>query len=128
MTWDIGERVKLPDDRADAIARVVVAAGARTTRSSVHLHATFDADDKASGALRFLSERLGVEAGTAVVRFAFVGDSGNDAACFAAFRTTFGVANVRAAAGSLSRPPRFVAPRPMGDGFTDVAAEILRKR
>lgn len=128
VTWDVGERVRLPDDRVRVVVSAIEDAGARWSRSSVHLHATYDADDKASGALRFLSERLGVEAGTAVVRFAFVGDSGNDAACFAAFRTTFGVANVRAAAGSLSRPPRFVAARPMGDGFTDVAAEILRKR
>jgi HAD superfamily hydrolase (TIGR01484 family) len=128
VTWDVGERVRLPEDRVRAIVDAIEEAGARWSRSSVHLHATYDVDDKASGALRFLSEQLGVEAGAAIVRFAFVGDSGNDAACFAAFRTTFGVANVRAAAGSLSRTPRFVAPRPMGDGFADVVAEILRKR
>ena len=97
-------------------------------QSSVHLHATFDADDKASGALRFLSRKLGVDAGAAVTRFAFVGDSGNDASCFAAFRTTFGVANVRAALSGLSIPPRYVAPAAMGAGFAEVAAEILRKR
>jgi hydroxymethylpyrimidine pyrophosphatase-like HAD family hydrolase len=94
----------------------------------VHLHATFDADDKASGALRFCARELGCDPGSAVARFAFVGDSGNDAACFAAFRTTFGVANVVQSIGKLSVPPRYVAPRPMGEGFADVAAEILRKR
>jgi len=54
VTWDIGERTRLPLERVDAIARAIVDAGARTTRSSVHLHATFDADDKASGAVAFL--------------------------------------------------------------------------
>jgi HAD superfamily hydrolase (TIGR01484 family) len=128
VTWDIGERVKLPEDRVQAIARAIEEAGARWTRSSVHLHATYDRDDKASGTLRFLSQQLGEEAGAAVARFAFVGDSGNDAACFAAFRTTFGVANVRAALHHLSVPPRYVADRSMGEGFAEVAAEILRKR
>jgi hypothetical protein len=63
-----------------------------------------------------------------VVRFAFLGDSGNDAACFAAFRTTFGVANIRASLGRLSVTPRYVASRAMGDGFAEIAREILGKR
>lgn len=128
VTWDIGERMKLPPDRVQAITRVIEAGGARWSQSSVHLHATYDTDDKASGALRFLGQQLGEDAGAAIAGFAFVGDSGNDAPCFAAFRTTFGVANVRAAALRLSVPPRYVTDRPMGQGFADVASEILRKR
>jgi HAD superfamily hydrolase (TIGR01484 family) len=128
VTWDVGERVKMPEDRVQAITRVIVDAGARTTRSSVHLHATFDADDKASGTLRFLARELGVEPGAATTRFAFVGDSGNDAACFSAFRTTFGVANVRASLGRLSLPPRYVASADMGDGFAEIAEAILERR
>jgi hydroxymethylpyrimidine pyrophosphatase-like HAD family hydrolase len=128
VTWDVGEREKLPEDAVQAVVRAIEQSGARWSRSSVHLHATYDADDKASGALRFLSQELAVEAGAAVVRFGFIGDSGNDAPCFAAFRTTFGVANVRAAAPSLSVPPRYVGEHAMGDGFAEVAGEILRKR
>jgi HAD superfamily hydrolase (TIGR01484 family) len=128
VTWDIGERVKLPDDRVRAIAGAIEEAGARWTRSSVHLHATYDTDDKATGAVRFLSQHLGVDAGAALARFAFVGDSGNDAACFAAFRSTFGVANVRAALHHLTVPPRYIADGPMGAGFAEVADAILRAR
>jgi HAD superfamily hydrolase (TIGR01484 family) len=128
VTWDVGERVTLPPDRIAAIARVIDQAGARRTQSSVHLHATFDTDDKASGALRFLSRELGKEPGAALSRFAFVGDSGNDAACFAAFRTTFGVANVAASVGRLSVPPRYVARATMGAGFAEVAAAVLTAR
>jgi HAD superfamily hydrolase (TIGR01484 family) len=128
VTWDVGERVKLPEDRIAAVTRLILDAGARTSRSSVHLHATFDTDDKASGALRFLARELGQEPGAALSRFAFVGDSGNDAACFAAFRTTFGVANVAAAVGRLSVPPRYVARAPMGEGFAEIAGTILRAR
>jgi HAD superfamily hydrolase (TIGR01484 family) len=128
VTWDVGERSRLPEDGAEAIVREIERVGARWTRSSVHLHATFDVDDKASGAIRFCARQLGQDAGAAVVRFAFVGDSANDAPCFAAFRTTFGVANVRAAVARLSVPPVYIAQGAMGDGFVEVAAAILRKR
>ncbi len=128
VTWDVGELATLPDDRVRLIAREIDRAGARSTQSSVHLHATFDVDDKASGAVRFCARELEEDPGLAVVRYAFVGDSGNDAACFAAFHTTFGVANVRASLGRLSVPPRYVAARAMGEGFAEIAAAILDKR
>jgi HAD superfamily hydrolase (TIGR01484 family) len=128
VTWDVGERMRLPEDRIEAITQVIDAADARRSRSSVHLHATFDADDKASGALRFCARELGVEPGAALVRFAFVGDSGNDAACFAAFKTTFGVANVAPSVPRLSVPPRYVARGAMGEGFAEIAGAILAAR
>jgi HAD superfamily hydrolase (TIGR01484 family) len=128
VTWDVGEKERLEEACGVAIVRLAHAAGARTTRSSVHLHATYERDDKASGAVRFLVERLGVDAGAALVRFAFVGDSTNDAACFSAFHTTFGVANVRAYVPSLTIPPRFVATRERGDGFAEIAAALVIRR
>ena len=128
VTWDIGERVRLPVDRVDLIAREIVAQGARTTRSSVHLHATFDEDDKASGAVEFLARSFKVDAGAALRTFAFVGDSGNDAACFAAFETTFGVANVAKHLSTMSVPPRYVASRPMGAGFAEIARMLVHDR
>jgi HAD superfamily hydrolase (TIGR01484 family) len=128
VTWDVGETVTLPEERIASVVAEIEAAGARWSRSSVHLHATFDVDDKATGALRFCARELGVDAGFAVVRFAFAGDSGNDAPCFAAFRTTFAVANVQSSLVRLSVVPRYVAPRAMGAGFADIAAEILKKR
>ena len=128
VTWDIGEREHLPEQRVLAVARVITDAGARSVKSSVHLHATFDTDDKATGAARFCARELGEDAGAFVVRWAFAGDSANDAACFAAMRTTFGVANVRAHVRAMSIPPRYVATSPMGDGFAEIAAAILRAR
>jgi hydroxymethylpyrimidine pyrophosphatase-like HAD family hydrolase len=128
VTWDIGETARLPEDRTRAIAREIEAAGARWSRSSVHLHATFDVDDKASGAVRFCVRHFGESAGSALVRFAFVGDSGNDAACFSAFRTTFGVANVRASLGRLVVSPRYVAAGEMGEGFAEIADVLLARR
>lgn len=128
VTWDIGERIHLPPDRVEAMRAVIEESGANTFASSVHLHATFDAVDKASGAVRALRELANEDAGSAVSGWAFVGDSGNDRACFAAFQTTFGVANVRAHLGSLSVPPRYVATLPMGQGFAEISRAILAAR
>jgi HAD superfamily hydrolase (TIGR01484 family) len=128
VAWDIGERVSLPEDEVNRLQRLVVAAGARTTRSSVHFHASFERDDKASGALRFVRARFGEDPGRAIYRWAFVGDSSNDAACFAAFRTTFGVANVRAFVSKLSVPPRYVAAAERGEGFAEIVRTLLARR
>jgi len=126
--WDIGEHVTLPSADVEALAALVRAAGARTTRSTVHLHATFERDDKASGAVRFVAERLGVDAGRALATWGFVGDSPNDAACFAAFRSTFGVANVRRYVDRLTVPPRFVASAERGAGFAELARVLASTR
>lgn len=128
VTWDIGERVTLPPERVAELARRVIAAGARTTRSTVHLHASFERDDKASGATRFLNQHLGEDPGSALGRWAFVGDSPNDQACFSAFRLTFGVANVRRYVRTLSVPPRFVTEGERGEGFVELARTLVAKR
>ena len=128
ITWDIGERVRLPEDRVQTIVREIKAFGARGTQSSVHLHATFDADDKASGALSFLHAAFGEDAGAALGAYAFVGDSGNDASCFSAFRTTIGVANIAPYVRRLPVPPRFVTAGVMGAGFAELAARLLELR
>ena len=128
IAWDIGERVHLPASRVERLAECVLDAGARTTRSSVHLHATYDGGDKASGVVRLLCDRFHEDAGAALGRYAYVGDSMNDAACFAAFRVAFGVANVRAYVSKLALPPRFVAENSMGKGFAEVTDAILARR
>ncbi len=126
--WDVAERQRVDAKDVAELTRLILAEGARTTRSSVHVHATFESDDKASGAIRFVRSHFGDDAGAALHRWAFVGDSGNDAACFAAFRTTFGVQNVRAYARVLSVPPRWVAPSKRGAGFAEIARAILASR
>jgi hypothetical protein len=128
VTWDIGERCTLPDDRVRAIARIVVRAGGRTTRSSVHLHGSFDSDDKASGAVAFASRTWGEDVGATLATYAFVGDSGNDAACFSAFATTVGVSNVAKYVGQLSIPPKYVTTAAMGSGFAELAGCLVTSR
>ena len=128
ITWDIGETVSLPEDRLKLIAEEIAKAGARATRSSVHLHASYETHDKASGAVAWLSEAYGVDPGAALSRYAFIGDSGNDRACFAAFHHTFGVANVTASTAQLSVLPRYVSEAPMGAGFAQIARALVAAR
>jgi hypothetical protein len=60
----------------------------------------------------------GVDPSAALARYAFVGDSENDAACFGAFKTTIGVANLR---GRPTLSPRFVTEAPRGRGVAELA-------
>ncbi len=128
VTLDIGEHRRVPPAEVAAIRAEARARGVRTFASAVHLHLTHEADDKASGALRVIGRLFGDDPARARLVHAFVGDSGNDAAAFAAFDTTFGVANVRAHLARLTVPPRFVASREAGAGFAEIAARLAALR
>ena len=52
-------------------------------------------------------------------------DSENDAACFAAFHVSIGVANLR---GRSTLRPRYITSLPMGRGVAEAAAVILSLR
>jgi HAD superfamily hydrolase (TIGR01484 family) len=128
VTWDVGEKARPSEETIASAVHAIERAGAKTFRSSVHLHATFDRTDKAQGAVRFAREVLGVDESRALARFAFAGDSANDAASFAAFHLTFGVANIRNHLAKLSVPPRWVADAEMGAGFTQIINRLVEVR
>lgn len=128
VTLDVGEHRRARPETIRAIVELARSRGVRTLVSSIHLHLTLETDDKASGTIRLLAERFGEDATGARRRFAFVGDSANDAAAFAAFSLTFGVENVRAHLRGLTVPPRYVAPAPMGAGFAAIAERICASR
>jgi HAD superfamily hydrolase (TIGR01484 family) len=125
---DIGERQSVAPEvvaRIEARAREL---GCRTLVSSVHLHLTLDTFDKASGSVAFLEDRYGDDPTRALARYAYVGDSGNDAACFFAFRTSIGVANVRASLPRISVPPRFVTTLSRSSGFVEMTERLVALR
>jgi hypothetical protein len=94
----------------------------------VHAHAFFGAHDKASGTVRALGAVLGRDLAGERERWLFVGDSGNDAAAFAYFPVSAGVANVRAHLGRLPVAPAFVARAERGAGFAEIARVVLSAR
>ncbi len=125
FTFDIGERRKLRVELVDQAAELAAELGARTTRSSVHLHVTLDGADKASGTLALLHHLSGLDRTIARFCHAFIGDSQNDEACFSAFRTTIGVQNL---SGRPTVPPRFVTSAAYGAGFAEAARTIVERR
>ena len=127
-TWDIGERERASKETILAASEIIHRAGAATFASSVHLHASFDRTDKAQGAVRFLHGITGEDESAALHAFAFIGDSTNDAPCFSAFHTTFGVANVDRYASRMAVPPRWVASAEMGEGFAEIIDKLLDLR
>ncbi len=61
-------------------------------------------------------------------RWAYVGESTNDALMFQHFEHSIGVANVRRFEAALPHLPRYVATSERGAGFAEVAAAILQSR
>lgn len=128
VTFDIGEADVVPREVVREMVQLAERLGARTTTSSVHLHLTLDHADKASGILHFLATERGVDPTLARGRWAFVGDSSNDAPAFSAFRQSFGVANVRASLDRLVVPPRYLTPSMRGAGFVELVDQLLAAR
>ena len=125
FTFDIGEQRSVDRAIVERAIASIRARGARAFASSVHLHVTLEGDDKASGTIRLLRSRFGEEPTRARLRWAFIGDSENDAACFAAFRTTIGVANL---SGRPSLMPRYVTRAERGAGFAEAARILCERR
>ena len=125
FTFDIGEYQVVPDANVAEAARFARLRGAMTVRSTVHLHISYDGSDKASGALRILSRHFGCDATSARDRFAFIGDSENDEAAFAAFETTVAVANLR---GRPTMSPKFITHAARGQGFAEFARKLIALR
>jgi HAD superfamily hydrolase (TIGR01484 family) len=124
-TFDIGEYRQVAPERVAQASAFLREQGARVFVSSVHLHATFDYADKASGAVRVLSADSGLDATAARYAYAYLGDSENDASCFAAFELSIGVQNLR---GRPTLRPRYITSAAMGAGVVEAARVIIGLR
>jgi HAD superfamily hydrolase (TIGR01484 family) len=124
LAFDVGERARLDAAHVRALAALIAREGARSMVSSVHAHAIPGAWDKARGVVR-AAAALGLDEAQARRELVFVGDSGNDAAAFAFFERTVGVANVRAHLDRLPVPPRFVTAQDRGRGFAELVRHLL---
>lgn len=124
--WDVGERDDVGDDAVDALRQTIEREGARCLVSSVHAHALVGDWDKARGVVRAADQVLGADVGTEP--WLFVGDSGNDAAAFAFFSHTVGVANVRAHLDRIDSPPAYVTEAERGAGFVELSQALLAAR
>lgn len=124
LAFDVGESRSLPRAEIDALVAVIEQLGVHTSVSTVHAHAIPGRWDKAKGVERALHEVLRIDLGAELDRWVFVGDSGNDAAAFARFPKSVGVANVREHLDRLPVPPRYVTDGDRGVGFAELAAHL----
>lgn len=128
VAYDIGEHVHEPPARVAQLVSLIESQGARAVVSSVHAHASASDCDKAKGVVQACRAELGEDLDAARERWLFVGDSANDAAAFAHFTLSTGVANVREHLARLPSPPRFVADQDRGRGFAEIAHIVLERR
>lgn len=127
LAYDVGESVDLDDATIEKLVAIIEGEGARSMISSVHCHAVPGAWTKASGVTRALAAS-GVEEFRLFARWAFIGDSANDAAAFDAFSLSVGVANVREHLDRIARPPVWVTEGDRGVGFAELADRLVRSR
>ena len=128
LAFDVGESARFSSHDIDALVREIEAEGARSSVSSVHAHAAPGDWNKATGIVRAVQDALGLAIAAAPDQWLFIGDSANDAAAFAYFPVSVGVANVREALPRLPTPPAHVTRADRGEGFAEMADFVLRAR
>ncbi|MCA9601524.1 MAG: HAD-IIB family hydrolase [Polyangiales bacterium] len=128
LAFDIGEETTLAMEDVERLMAVIRDEGFDAVRSTVHAHAVPGPWNKATGIASALRDALGIDLTEARQRWTFVGDSPNDAAAFAHFEPSVGVANVREHASALPVPPTYVTQADRGRGFAELANAILRDR
>jgi HAD superfamily hydrolase (TIGR01484 family) len=122
---------RLPVSEVDRIVALMRAEGLTAKVSSIHVNGWFGSYDKLGMTKTLMREVFDIDLDTERERFAFVGDSPNDAPMFAYFPLSVGVANVRDFDGRLDAKPKFVANGRSGAGFVEfvdlLLAEITRR-
>lgn len=112
-------------DVAERIAGLMRVAGLTARISSIHVNGWFGDYDKLATTRLLFAERFGIDVEAGNRRLVFAGDSPNDAAMFAYFENSVGVANVRRFPGLQ---PKFITRAESGAGFAELATQLLRPR
>jgi HAD superfamily hydrolase (TIGR01484 family) len=115
----------LPPAAVDRIVALMQAEGLSAKVSSIHVNGWFGAYDKLATTRTLFAEEFGLDLDAERARFAFVGDSPNDAPMFAFFPYAVGVANVRAFADRIATLPAYVTRAEAGAGFAELADFLL---
>jgi HAD superfamily hydrolase (TIGR01484 family) len=115
----------LPREAVDRIVALMHAEGMTAKVSSIHVNGWFGNFNKLSMTRTALTEIFGIDLDAERERFAFVGDSPNDAPMFAYFPNAVGVANVGEFADRIATLPAYVTQREAGAGFVELAEFLL---
>lgn len=116
---------------AAQIGRVVAimrGAGMTATVSSIHVNGWFGEHTKLTGARWIVQRLFGRDLDAEHAFWVYVGDSTNDQEMFAHFPLSVGVANLMRFAAQLEVWPAYLTRSERGEGFAEVAAEVLKAR
>ena len=125
---DHSEHVQLAADGIAQVVGVMRQEGMNASVSSIHINGWYGDHDKLSGARWIVMELFGRRLDDEIHRWAYVGDSTNDALMFEQFANSVGVANVRRFEAQLTHLPRYIAAAERGAGFAEVVAAIFASR
>ena len=125
---DHSEFTQLSDAQIDKVVLAMRVAGMHATVSSIHVNGWFGDHNKLEGAHWIVRQLWNRDLGAERQRWAFVGDSTNDALMFHYFEHSVGVANIARFVPHLSDLPSYVTRSERGAGFEEVAAAILAAR
>jgi hypothetical protein len=129
LAIDFSEDVpRLPSSAVQRIAALMRDRGLTAKVSSIHVNGWFGTYDKLAMARLLMRDCHGIELDRDRARFAFVGDSPNDAPAFAYFPNAIGVANVRDFDDALGHSPAYVTRARCGAGFREAVDWILAAR
>lgn len=116
----------LPQKQVERIVEIFHEHGATAKVSNIHVNGWFGQHDKVTTCRTYLSREFGFDEDQMKKHCIFVGDSPNDEPMFGFFPNSFAVANIKEFLPSLEHKPAFIASRNEGDGFCEVANQLLR--
>jgi HAD superfamily hydrolase (TIGR01484 family) len=125
---DHSEFTQLGDEKIAEVVAMMRSEGMHATVSSIHVNGWYGDHDKLVGARWIVRQLWGRSLDDEMDRWAYVGDSTNDALMFERFTHSIGVANVRRFEAALPHLPRYVTKNERGAGFAEVAAAVLAAR
>jgi len=116
----------LGDAVISAILECCRAHGATAKVSSIHVNTWYGDYDKSGMLIELMEREFGLSAEEARRCALYIGDSPNDEPLFRTFPLSVGVANIAPFMDRFEHPPRFVCTLAEGDGFAEMADELIR--
>ena len=119
---------QLSDKDVERIVELMEGHGLTAKVSSIHVNGWFGSYDKLTMTRTLMRDAYAVDLDLDRARYAFVGDSPNDAPMFQYFPHAIGVSNLRALAPRIAHLPAYITQAACGAGFRELADCILAAR
>ena len=122
---DHSEFTNMPQAQIDQCVALMKAAGMNATVSSIHINGWFGEHNKLEGARWIVRELFDIDLDATLGQWVYIGDSTNDQLMFQHMPHSVGVANIERFVPQLKHLPRYVTTAERGDGFVQLADQLL---